>query len=258
MTDTELKPDSNNTHVGKPSGSSDPVVTVVIPVHNEEAILRAAIVDLRERLRDAPWSFEIVIAENGSTDNTVKIASALVSKYEDVRWLSLDEANYGLALREGILDARGTYVVCDEIDLCDSDFHEAAVKLLQAGGADLVIGSKLLSDSRDERPWVRNAASRAYNWMLRLGLGFRGTDTHGLKAFRRDRLLRVVNACVVDKDVFASELVIRAYRSHVPIKEIPVRVVEKRMPSINLIRRVPNVVRQLARLAWAIRVYDSR
>jgi glycosyltransferase involved in cell wall biosynthesis len=237
--------------------TATPTVSIVIPVYNEEAILRAAVVDLREKLREVPWTFEIVIAENGSTDGTVQIAAALASKYDEVRWFSLGEPNYGLAMRRGILEARGTFVICDEIDLCDTVFQEAAVTLLYHGDVDLVIGSKLLSGSSDERPWARNMASRVYNGLLRATLGFRGTDTHGLKAFRREKLLPVVNACVVDKDVFASEFVIRAYRARVPVREIPVRVVEKRRPSINLVRRVPNVMKQVARLAWAIRMHDS-
>lgn len=232
-----------------------PTVSIVIPVFNEEAILRAAVVDLRERLKELPWSFEIIIAENGSSDATVTIAQGLSDKYEEVRWFSLGEPNYGLAMRRGILEARGQYVVCDEIDLCDTDFQAAAVELLDSGEADLVIGSKLLSESSDERPWARNVASRVYNGLLRVALGFRGTDTHGLKAFRRDRLLDIVQRCVVDKDVFASEFVIRAYRAELPIQEIPVRVIEKRPPSINLVRRVPNVMKQVARLAWAIRMH---
>ena len=76
--------------------------------------------------------------------------------------------------------------------------------------ADLVIGSKLVSGAEDDRPAIRHAASIAYSSMLKLLLGFRGTDTHGLKAFRRIALLDTVRACLVDKDVFASELVIRA------------------------------------------------
>jgi hypothetical protein len=83
-------------------------------------------------------------------------------------------------------------------------------------------------------------------------LGFKGTDTHGLKAFRREVMLPIVSACVVDKDVFASELVIRAYREDIRIREIPVRVKEKRTPSINLLNRVPNVVKNLVKLTRAI------
>jgi hypothetical protein len=85
-------------------------------------------------------------------------------------------------------------------------------------------------------------------------LGFRGTDTHGLKAFRRLALLDVVRACLVDKDVFASEFVIRADRAGIGIKEVPVQVIEKRPPSINLFKRVPNVMKSVAKLTWSIRV----
>jgi hypothetical protein len=85
-------------------------------------------------------------------------------------------------------------------------------------------------------------------------LGFRGTDTHGLKAFRRLALLDTVRACLVDKDVFASEFVIRADRVGIKTKEIPVQVIEKRPPSINLFKRVPNVLKSVGKLAWSIRV----
>ena len=63
-----------------------------------------------------------------------------------------------------------------------------------------------------------------------------------------------MRACLVDKDVFASEFVIRADRGGVAIKEIPVHVIEKRPPSINLFKRVPNVMKSLAKLTWSIRV----
>ena len=63
-----------------------------------------------------------------------------------------------------------------------------------------------------------------------------------------------MNACVVDKDVFASEFVIRAYRANVEILEIPVRVMEKRPPSINLFKRVPNVLKSVVKLTVAIRM----
>jgi hypothetical protein len=118
----------------------------------------------------------------------------------------------------------------------------------------MVIGSKLIEGAQDDRPWARHAASQLYSGLLRAALGFRGTDTHGLKAFVRERLLPIARACIVDRDVFASEFVIRAHRAGLRVEEIPVRVLEKRRPSINLTRRVPNVLRSLARLTWAIRV----
>lgn len=239
--------------------SDAPRISIVIPVYNEQAILHAAVVDLRERLKPLGWSYEIILAENGSTDDTVAIGRELSEKYDDsgpgrVRLFSLGAPNYGLALKEGILLSRGELVLCDEIDLCDVDFHRRAVDILESGEADLVIGSKLVRGAEDDRPLIRHVASIAYSSMLKVLLGFRGTDTHGLKAFRRLALLDVVRSCLVDKDVFASELVIRADRGGVRTKEIPVRVIEKRPPSINLFKRVPNVLKNVAKLTYAIRV----
>ena len=54
-----------------------PFISIVIPVHNEEAILRAAVVDLVDQLNALPWSYELVLAENGSTDRTVAVARSL-------------------------------------------------------------------------------------------------------------------------------------------------------------------------------------
>lgn len=236
-----------------------PRISIVIPIYNEEAILHAAVVDVRERLKPLGWTYEIILAENGSKDRTVAIGEELAQKYGNdadgqVKIISMGEPNYGKALKQGILLSRGDLVICDEIDLCDVDFHRRAVDILESGEADLVIGSKLAHGAEDDRPVIRHAASIAYSSMLKVLLGFRGTDTHGLKAFRRLALLDIVRSCLVDKDVFASELVIRADRGGVRTREIPVRVIEKRPPSINLFKRVPNVLKNVAKLTYAIRI----
>ena len=241
------------------SNAAPPSISIVIPIYNEEGILQAAVVDLRDRLSNFDWRYEIILAENGSKDRTVEIGQSLAARYGNdpkgrVKILSIGEPNYGKALKQGILLSRGELVICDEIDLCDADFHKRAVALLESGEADLVIGSKLAQGSADDRPMFRHLASIAYSGILRVTLGFRGTDTHGLKAFRRSALLDVVRACLVDKDVFASEFVIRADRGGIRITEIPVRVVEKRPPSINLFKRVPNVLKNVGKLAYAIRI----
>jgi hypothetical protein len=182
----------------------------------------------------------------------VRVARELCARYPEFQTFSIGEPNYGRALREGIRRARGSLVICDEIDLCDTDFHREAVRLLRDGSVDMVIGSKLMAGAQDRRPLFRHAASQIYNGLLKATLGFRGTDTHGLKAFRKAVVGPIAERCVVDKDVFASELVIRAYRHGVAIQEIPIRLMEKRLPSINLVRRVPGVVKSLVKLGYAI------
>ncbi|MBM4319786.1 MAG: glycosyltransferase [Deltaproteobacteria bacterium] len=231
-----------------------PHVTIVIPIYNEEGLLETAVVSLREALRERfAWPYELILAENGSMDATLPIARRLSEKFPEVRYISLGEPNYGKALKRGILESRGHYVICDEIDLCDVDFYSRALERLDFG-YEMVVGSKLAPGAEDKRPLFRHLGSQVINALLRFTVGFKGTDTHGLKAFVRDRLLEVAADCLVDRDLFASELVIRAERRCIRICEIPVRVVEKRAPSINLIRRVPGVLKGLVKLSVAVRI----
>ncbi len=236
--------------------SSDlkPHVSIVIPIYNEEAILERAVHELRRELQLGELRMEVILAENGSQDRTAAIARKLCRANPDVRLISIDSANYGKALRAGIQASRAEFVICEEIDLCDTAFHERALSILRSTRADLVIGSKLIAGAADRRPLSRHLASRAYTLALRRLLGFRGTDTHGLKAFRRASLIPILERCVVDRDVFASELVIRAYRAGLDVREIPVRTAERRPPSVNLLVRVPHVLRNLVKLTWAVRL----
>ena len=232
-------------------------VSIVIPIYNEEGILSASVADLTEKLEareDWDERYEIILTENGSTDRTVEIAHELMERHPELRLMRTPEPNYGLALRRGILDAKGSIVICDEIDLCDDDFYVRALRKLREEKFDFVVGSKALDRSRDKRPGYRRLATKVLNSLFTIFLDFHGTDTHGLKAFKRARLLEVVDRCVVDKDLFASEFVIRAERMGFRMTEIPVDVVEKRRPSINLFRRVPHVLKSLARLVWVIRI----
>ena len=231
-----------------------PDVSIVIPVYNEEGILSAALADLREKLDEVDFTYEIIVAENGSTDATVRIAEDFSTRHPEVRVMSIGEPNYGKALRQGIFAARGTFVICDEIDLCDVDFYRVAMEKLREDDYDLVVGSKRAPGARDRRPAYRRMATQVLNGMLRVATGFKGTDTHGLKAFERSKVLHVVEACVVDRDMFASELVVRAHRDdRVKWCEVPIDLVEKRPPSVHLFRRVPNVLKNMVRLTSVIR-----
>lgn len=229
-------------------------LSVVIPVYNEEGLLATAVSDLMTRLNEVPLVSELIISENGSKDRTLEIAQRLARKFRNVRVIHTEEPNYGRALKRGIEAARGAIVICDEIDICDPEFHRTALDLLTSGKADMVVGSKRHPAAKDRRPLFRRFATWVINRLLRIATGFRGTDTHGLKAFRRDMLLPIVHQCIVEKDMFASEFVIRAEKAGINIVEVPLNVVEKRPPSINLIKRVPNVLRNLWRLFLIIRL----
>jgi glycosyltransferase involved in cell wall biosynthesis len=231
-----------------------PEISIVIPVYNEASIVLGATEELVGALDAEGLDYELILAENGSRDSTPEIVDGLAARLPRVRALHTGEPNYGRALKEGILAAHGTYVLCDEIDLCDVDFYRRALPKLRSGEAEMVVGSKAAKGARDERPALRQAGTKVINGILRVTLGFQGTDTHGLKAFVREALLPVARACVVEKDMFASEFVIRAGRMGRRVVEIPVVVHEKRRPTINLVRRVPRVLENVGRLIYAIRI----
>jgi glycosyltransferase involved in cell wall biosynthesis len=236
----------------KPAGPA-PHVSIVIPVYNEEGILQGSVLELEQKLKPFGWSYEILLCENGSRDRTVEIGKQMEADHARVRMLSVGTPNYGLAMKTGILEARGQFVICDEIDLCDTEFYARALALLERSDTELVVGSKAMVGSNDQRPVVRRLATRVYNGMLRAVCQYSGTDTHGLKAFRREALLDTARRCMLDRDVFASEFVIRAHREGKKVLEIPFTVREKRPPSINLVKRVPHVLKSVARLAVSVR-----
>jgi glycosyltransferase involved in cell wall biosynthesis len=233
---------------------SSPLLSVVVPVYNEAKILPQAAAELAAELDAAGWDYEVIFAENGSRDETAAILADLAKTFPRIRALHEGEPNYGRALKHGILEARGSYVICDEIDLLDAEFHRNALRALQSGEAEMVVGSKAAKGAHDERPYVRRMGTLVVNGLLRLTLDYRGTDTHGLKAFRREALIPVAQACRVERDMFASEFVVRAYRMGVRVVEIPVAIKEKRRPSVHLFKRVPNVLKNMVRLFWIIRV----
>ena len=231
-------------------------VSIVIPIYNEEKILESAVQNLKEALSEFAddFDFELILAENGSSDNTLKKGEELSAGDPFVSIFHHPEPDYGLALQAGIRRAKGTIVVCDEIDLCLPEFYRDALKIFKEGSAQMVIGSKRVKGANDKRPFGRRFATFILNMMLKVLLGLKGTDTHGVKAFLKEPLMPVMDKCLVGKDIFASEFVIRAERAGIKIAEVPVSLDEKRAPSINLIKRVPRVLSNLAYLFWNIRI----
>lgn len=231
-------------------------VSIVIPVYNEEKILETAVARLKKDLDPfrADFEFEIILAENGSTDRTIEKGKEIAGSDGSVSIFHYEYPDYGLALQEGIRRANGEIVVCDEIDLCLPEFYEKALAEFSRGDAQMIVGSKRAEGANDQRPFKRRFATWVLNVMLKIILGFKGTDTHGVKAFIKKPLMPVLDKCLVGKDIFASEFVIRAERMGIRVKEVPISLDEKRAPSIKLMKRVPRVLSNLAYLFWNIRI----
>jgi hypothetical protein len=117
----------------------------------------------------------------------------------------------------------------------------------------IVIGSKRGPGADDQRRLARKLITTVFSAVLRLGFGLRVSDTHGLKAMRHAPLLGLVDECRFGGDIFDTELILRAERSGLAVREVPVVVSEVRPPRTPIARRIPRTLVGLIRLRLTLR-----
>jgi glycosyltransferase involved in cell wall biosynthesis len=221
-----------------------PTFSIVVPVYNEADFIPRALPEMLDQLEGLDEPYHVLIVENGSFDGTAQ-ATKRVSAGRPVTVISLDEADYGAAMRHGFLAADGQWVVNFDIDYFSAAFLGDVLALEEV---DIVIASKRDPGSEDRRPLIRKLATRVFNLLLRVILDSNVTDTHGMKAFRRDLVDRLAPQVVSRQDLFDTELVIRAERAGYRIREVPVVVEEMRVARSSLVKRVPRTIRGLLRI----------
>lgn len=220
-------------------------IDLIIPVYNEEEILESQLLPV---LESAPGNLCVTVVENGSTDRTREMLRSFEERYPSLRVIRLQEPSYGNAVRTGLESSSREILMVDDLDVLDREFWEAGLGLMASGGVDIVQGSKVLAGRNDRRPFVRRAATRVLTALLRIMLGFRGTDTHGPKIMRRESVEGIFPLCGSEPDLYPSELMILAQRRGLVIKELPIKLSEIRATPLALSRRVPRALRDLVLL----------
>ncbi len=232
--------------------------SVVIPAYNEgehiESFVEAFLAGLAEPAREA--LLEIILVENGSTDDTLAACERLRERYPDTfRVFHLERGSYGEAIKRGIAESRGDFVSILECDFLDRDFIATSVERFSAGQARFIVASKRHPDSVDKRPFKRRLLTLGFNCLLRLFLHYPGTDTHGLKSIETRLAKRLCAESTTTDEVLQTELVLLAWRWGEAIDEVPIRITERRPTIVSVARRLPKVATMISELRASLARY---
>lgn len=221
-------------------------VDIVVPVYNEQAELGSSIITIVHRMRELAsdelaCSWQVVIADNASCDNTWWIAKSIVQAYpQEVRAVRMERKGRGYALKQVWGGSRAQTVAYMDVDLSTDLSHLAQLlRPLLEGSADVVFGSRLLPASHVKRCLKREVISRTYNRMLQgyLGVSFRDAQC-GFKAMSSEAASMLVPQIVDDEWFFDTELLVLAERAGLAMREIPVTWIEDAGSTVHIVDTV--------------------
>lgn len=229
----------------------NPFVDIVVPVLNEEKILQSSIETLDEyMIENLPYRYQITIADNGSQDNTLKIAKNLAQNHQSVRVVRLAERGRGRALKQVWQNSQADILTYMDVDLSTSlDDFLPMIQPLVAGEAGVAIGSRLMKESETSRGFKREFISRCYNKIIKLTSRTKFGDAQcGFKAIRRDVAKRFLPKIKDNEWFFDTELLIKTERAGVPIHEQPVTWIEDTDSRVKIVKTAVDDLKGLHRV----------
>ncbi len=243
--------------IGRPSRRPPPDgemrLSVVVPAYEEATVIAATITELRRVLGELDGGVEIVVVDDGSTDDTS--AQARDAGADQVLTLE-PNAGKGAAVRSGALAARGRTIVFTDADLAYAPDQIPPLLEGVESGWDVVVGSRYAVGSTAEvaASRLRRAGGRVVNLLVRFVLVGNHADTQcGLKAFRSDVARVLFSETRIDRFAFDVELFALAERHRLSLLAVPVRVVNSTRSSLRITRDMVLFIADLARISWWLR-----
>ena len=232
-----------------------PQVDIVVPVKDEERDLAPSVRRLCSYLREQfPFSARVTIADNGSTDRTWAVATALSRELPGVTAIHMEKPGRGRALR-AIWSASDAQVLAYmDVDLStDLNALLPLVAPLLSGHSDIAIGTRLAHGSRVIRGPRREVISRSYNLLLRASLGAEFTDAQcGFKAIRRDQAQALLPLTEDTGWFFDTELLVLGERAGLRIHEVPVDWIDDTDSRVDVAATALADLRGIARLGGGL------
>ncbi len=232
-------------------------LTVLIPAYNEEQLIEETTLKLLNELkllRHILRSFEIIICDNGSTDNTKKISESLSIRYKEIKYISTKKKGFGIGIRKGIEKASKEWVTYVQADgEYDKKFIPIALSIIDM--FDFVVASKHLNRKHRGSSIARNILSMAFSLILRISMCV--TDAGSSMMFRREWIKRISSRLKNEDFSFQLELLYYALREDLRIKEVQISpfIRNRNSKRINVLKTIISFLRSCIKYGalWRIK-----
>jgi dolichyl-phosphate beta-glucosyltransferase len=235
---------------GDPADGSG--LSIVVPAHNEARRLPRTLPRMIEYAKSLDESVEILVVDDGSTDDTAGIAASIGKAQGVVTVLRSDRnRGKGAAVRRGMLAARLGHVLFTDVDLSTPIEEAAKLRAALTGGADVAIGSRRVagSDVQVHQPWLRELAGRTFSGLVSLLLlpGVRDSQC-GFKAFRRSAARALFDRQRLEGFGFDAEVLWLARQLRYRVAEVPIVWRDDRRSNVRLLRDSGGMLLDLGRI----------
>ena len=232
-------------------------LTVIIPAYNEEKRLGGTLEKIRAYLDGKPWSYEVIVVDDGSRDGTVDLVEKWEKQYPQLRHVkNASNRGKGFSVRNGMLRGKGRLLLFTDSDL--STPIEDIDKLMDAidGGCDIAIGSRAVegSDIVVSQPAYRVFMGKVFNLLVRIIFASSIRDTQcGFKLFRREAAEVIFPRQTIWRFGFDVEIVFIGERLGYRVCEVPVIWENSEETKVSALRDSVSMFLDLIRIRWRLR-----
>lgn len=229
-------------------------LSVVVPCYNEEARLPASLPSVERYLADCPGSFELILADDGSTDETAAVIREAACRNPRVRGVTLPRnRGKGRVLAEGVRCSTGNLVLISDADFSAPISEMARLHAAIAAGADVAIGSRAKRGAREvDQPLHRRLMGKGFNLLVQALLLPGLWDTQcGFKLFRGEVARDLFGRLRTDGFAYDVEVLYLAKRSGCRIEEVPVRWINSSSSRVSAIHDSREMLVDILRIRLA-------
>src|SRR3989304_10216197 len=228
-------------------------LSLIIPAYNEEKLIRGSLSEFVSYLNKKDYSWEIIVADDGSSDNTSKIVKSFNNPKIKLVALAKNQGK-GAALKAGFLKAEGEYQIFSDADL-SVPIPTIEPFMQKLKDYDVVIASRRVrgAEIKVHQPWLRENMGRVFTALTQILTGSSVVDfTCGFKGFRKNAAKQIFGKSLISRWAYDAEIVFLAEKKGLKILQHPVSWINRKDTRVRLNRVVLESLRDLTR----IRVFD--